>query len=139
MKTLEEFTDAFLKSIALKRDVRKYVRDKLRNIYPKESECYICGGTEKLEFHHVKTVIEVLDKWMKDEGIQEPKTEGEVMLMREQFTLAHIKELCMEGVTLCKAHHYKLHQIYGIRPGLHLADKQQRWIEIQRGKFHEDT
>ena len=38
--------------MTLKRDLVKYVRDKAKSKYKKEAECYICGSTENLDFHH---------------------------------------------------------------------------------------
>ena len=36
----------------LKRDLVKYVRDKAKSGYQKETQCFICGETDNLEFHH---------------------------------------------------------------------------------------
>jgi len=39
-------------------------------------------------------------------------------------------------VTLCHKHHLRLHSIYGKRPKLITAEKQNKWVEIQREKQH---
>ena len=52
----------------------------------------------------------------------------------DEFINEHIEELYDYTVTLCHTHHLKLHSIYGRNPTLHSAPKQQRWVEIQRGK-----
>jgi len=36
--------------MTLKRDLVKYVRDKAKSKYKKETECYICGSTENWTF-----------------------------------------------------------------------------------------
>ena len=38
--------------MTLKRDLVKYVRDKAKSKYNKGTECFICGVTENLDFHH---------------------------------------------------------------------------------------
>ena len=46
----------------LKRDLVKYVRDKAKSGYKKETQCYICGETDKLEFHHFYGMTELRPK-----------------------------------------------------------------------------
>ena len=53
----------------LKRDLVKYVRDKAKSGYKKDTQCFICGETENLEFHHFYGLTELLDSWLKSNEI----------------------------------------------------------------------
>ena len=57
------------------------------------------------------------------------------MGIREQFITEHNKEIYESAVTLCHSHHMKLHSIYGKRPRVVTAKKQERWVGIQREKY----
>ena len=50
--------------MTLKRDLVKYVRDKAKSRYKKGTECFICGETEKLDFHHFYGLTELLETWL---------------------------------------------------------------------------
>ena len=117
----------------LKRDLVKYVRDKAKSGYKKETQCYICGGTERLEFHHFYGMTELLESWLKKRKLTITSAD-EIMSLREIFIKEHYNEIYYEAATLCKSHHMRLHSIYGKRPKLVTALKQQRWVKIQRGK-----
>ena len=117
----------------LKRDLVKYVRDKAKSGYRKETQCYICGGTERLEFHHFYGMTELLESWLKRRKLTITSAD-EIMSLREIFSKEHYNEIYYEAATLCKSHHMRLHSIYGKRPKLVTALKQQRWVKIQRGK-----
>ena len=118
----------------LKRDLVKYVRDKAKSGYKKDTQCFICGETEHLEFHHFYGMTELLHKWLKDNKITITSAD-EIMNLREQFINEHLVEVYDEAATLCKTHHIRLHSIYGKRPKLQTAKKQKRWVEIQRDKY----
>ena len=117
----------------LKRDLVKYVRDKAKSGYKKETQCYICGETERLEFHHFYGMTELLETWLKSKKITITSAD-EIMNLREIFIKEYTNEIYHEAATLCKAHHQRLHSIYGKRPKLVTALKQKRWVKIQRGK-----
>lgn len=117
----------------LKRDLVKYVRDKAKSGYKKETQCYICGETERLEFHHFYGMTELLESWLKRRKLTITSAD-EIMSLREIFIKEHYNEIYYEAATLCKSHHMRLHSIYGKRPKLVTALKQQRWVKIQRGK-----
>lgn len=117
----------------LKRDLVKYVRDKAKSGYKKETQCFICGETEKLEFHHFYGMTELLESWLKNNKITINSVD-EIMKVRETFIEEHLKEIYHEAATLCKAHHMRLHSIYGKRPKLVTAQKQKRWVERMRIK-----
>ena len=120
--------------MTLKRDLVKYVRDKAKSKYKKDTHCYICGSTENLDFHHFYGLTELLESWMKNKDIT-VETEEEILELREVFIRENEDKVYKQAVTLCHMHHLRLHNIYGKRPKLITAKKQQRWVEIQRNKY----
>ena len=117
----------------LKRMEVKYVRDKAKALYPYGTECAICGTTEALELHHFSSLTLLWERWKKENAITINDVD-DVMFHREIFIAEHQVQLYEEVVTLCNAHHQRLHSIYGIKPGLHTASKQKNWIEVQKNK-----
>jgi len=120
--------------MTLKRDLVKYVRDKAKSKYKKDTHCYICGSTENLDFHHFYGLTELLESWFKENDIT-IKTEDEILELRETFIEENEEKVYKQAVTLCHMHHRKLHNIYVKRPKLITAQKQQNWVEIQRKKY----
>ena len=118
----------------LKRDLVKYVRDKAKSKYKKDTQCYICGSTENLDFHHFYGLTELLETWMKENNIT-IETEEEILGLRERFIEEKNNEVYEQAVTLCHTHHLRLHGIYGKRPKLITAKKQQHWVNVQRDKY----
>ena len=121
------------RNMNLKRDLVKYVRDKAKSKYKKASACYICGSTEQLDFHHFYGLTELLETWIKEKNII-IETEQDILELRESFIDENKTKLYKNTVTLCHKHHLRLHSIYGKRPKLITAEKQQKWVEIQRDK-----
>jgi hypothetical protein len=120
--------------MTLKRDLVKYVRDKAKSKYKKDTHCYICGSTENLDFHHFYGLTELLESWLKERDVT-VETEEEILELREIFIKENEDKVYKQAVTLCHMHHLKLHNIYGKRPKLLTAKKQQNWVEIQRKKY----
>lgn len=120
----------------LKRDRVKYIRDKAKSRYEKDSSCKICGAQIKLDLHHYFTLVPLLNKWLEEKQRLRPEhyTDEYIVIWREEFIDDNWKELYDDTVTLCHDHHLKLHSIYGRNPPLHTAKKQMRWVEIQREK-----
>lgn len=118
----------------LKRDLVKYVRDKAKSKYKKDTQCYICGSTENLDFHHFNGLTELLETWMKENKIT-IETEEQILELRERFIEEKNNEVYEQAVTLCHTHHLRLHGIYGKRPKLITAKKQQHWVNVQRDKY----
>lgn len=114
----------------LKRYPIKYIRDKAKSGYKKGTECYICGTTENLDFHHFYSLSPLLTKWVKANKV----LPEDVLDFRDKFIEEHQYELYEAAVTICHTHHLKLHSIYGKDPSLVTAKKQQRWVDIQRDK-----
>ena len=121
------------RNMNLKRDLVKYVRDKAKSKYKKASACYICGSTEQLDFHHFYGLTELLETWIKEKNII-IETDQDILELRESFIDENKTKLYKNTVTLCHKHHLRLHSIYGKRPKLITAEKQQKWVEIQRDK-----
>jgi hypothetical protein len=120
----------------LKRDKIKYIRDKAKARYEKGSECRICGAKVKLDFHHYYSLSPLLTKWLKEKQELRPEhyVDEYIVVWRDEFIDDNWAELYEHTVTLCHDHHLKLHSIYGRDPGLHTAEKQRKWVEIQREK-----
>lgn len=112
------------------RDTVKFVRDRAKSKYDKGTECFICGSTEKLDFHHHYSLSPLLHRWMK---LNRLKPE-DVLEFRDRFIEEHKPELYEHAVTLCHDHHLHLHSVYGKNPALGTAKKQIRWVKIQRTK-----
>ncbi len=120
--------------MTLKRDLVKYVRDKAKSKYKKETECFICGSQENLDFHHFYGLTELLETWLRTNKIT-IENEADILALRERFIAEKHAEVYEEAVTLCHEHHLRLHSIYGKRPTLVTAKKQKRWVGIQRDKY----
>lgn len=117
----------------LKRLPLKYVRDKAKAGYVKDSECYVCATSENLEFHHMYTLDLLFEKWLRENGIKITSVD-DVLEHREQFIEEHTFELYEYARTLCSDCHKHLHRIYGQKPSLLTAQKQERWLNKQREK-----
>ena len=76
----------------LKRDLVKYVRDKAKSKYNKGTECFICGATENLDFHHFHGLTELLEIWLRKNKIKITDAE-DIISIREQFITEHNTEL----------------------------------------------
>lgn len=120
----------------LKRDPVKYIRDKAKSQYEKDSKCYICGKEQNLDFHHFYSLSPLLDKWLLEKQKTRPDhyTDEYIVIWRDEFIEEKRKELYDDTVTLCHDHHLQLHSIYGRNPSLGTAKKQLNWVEIQRAK-----
>lgn len=117
----------------LKRDPIKYIRDRIKSQYKKDSKCRICDSTQSLEFHHFNSVAEMYKNWAVTKSIS-IETAEDIVRVRDEFIKEHWNEMVKECVTICAKHHSMLHKIYGKSPRLSTAPKQQRWVEKQRTK-----
>ena len=114
----------------MKREPVKYIWDAAKARYNKGTECYICGATEDLDFHHYNSISEMCKRWM----MKNKYTPQQAVDNREQFIEEHHTQMYEDTVTLCNTHHTTLHKIYGVHPSLGTAKKQARWVERQRAK-----
>lgn len=112
----------------------KWVRDKAKAAYDKKDTCYICGTGVDLELHHTHSITVLLENWAHKNGYNISTDEG-ILAVRDLFIEEHRKEIYDDVYTLCNKHHVKLHSVYGKKPELHTADKQTRWIEVQKAKL----
>lgn len=117
----------------LKRIPIKYVRDRAKSRYVKDSNCYVCGDDERLDFHHLKTVDVLFENWLREEKII-IETVEDIIAVRDDFIDSHKFEMFDYARTLCKSCHKRLHTVYGQRPALITAEKQARWLDKQRAK-----
>lgn len=116
-----------------KRSKEKWVRDRAKSAYTKASECYICGATEPLDLHHYNSVTNLLEKWAKLKKY-DISTDELICKVRDEFIEEHRVEIYEKVTTLCKPHHQLLHSVYGAKPSLATAEKQERWVEKQKEK-----
>lgn len=124
------------KNTGMNRIPVKWVRDRSKAAYDKDSECYICGTTEDLELHHTHSITLLLNNWVQKNNYDVSTDEG-IIAVRDEFIAEHHKQIYEDVYTLCNKHHVKLHGVYGKSPPLHTADKQGRWIESQKaGPVH---
>lgn len=112
----------------------KWVRDLAKSGYKKGTSCEICGATEQLDFHHYYTLTPLFEKWCRTKKLKITCDE-DVLAIREEFIAEHLKELYEDTVTLCHTHHMALHAVYGKDPSLATAEKQKRWVKIQKEKL----
>jgi hypothetical protein len=75
----------------------------------------------------------LLNKWLKENRIV-ANTDEDVLAIRDRFILECSYEVFDATVTLCHAHHLKLHSLYGKDPSLATAKKQENWVRLQREK-----
>lgn len=118
----------------LKRLPVKYIRDRAKSRYKKDPCCYICSSTGVLDLHHLYTVDVLVSKWLEKEKIK-IETSEDIIAVRDDFIGQHEYEMFEYVRTLCRDCHKRLHSIYGQKPLLSTAPKQERWIDRQRAKF----
>lgn len=112
----------------------KWIRDRAKRAYEKDTKCFICSASIDLELHHTHSITLLLERWCSVNNIQ-LDTDDQVLEHRDDFILAHQSEIYEQVYTLCNQHHVRLHQVFGKAPGLTTAARQQRWIELQRDKY----
>jgi hypothetical protein len=124
-------------SSGLKRDPVKYVRDAAKNLYKRDSECYICGAKEKLEFHHLSSITILWNNWLQRKGINVISTLGQIIDLRDEFIEIHRKQMYDDALTLCVTHHDALHNLFGRDLNTEIIiEKQRKWVSLQRKKLH---
>lgn len=121
-------------NVKYKRDAISLMRDGIKSQYKKDHSCAICGSEEDLELHHYHTVSLLVKKYAKDFQLDFNDTET-VLSNRTAFYDKYKHELVDDTVTLCHLHHTQLHKVYTKEPPLFTADKQKRWVSIQKEKL----
>ncbi len=112
----------------------KWVRDKAKKAYEKQSHCYICGSDQDLELHHLHSITLLLNNWAEKNQFDISTDEG-ILAVRDDFIAEHHTEIYDLVFTLCNKHHVKLHGIYGKAPIPSSVPKQQRWLDLQKAKI----
>jgi len=121
----------------LKRIPVKMIRDYIKKDYEKGSECYICKTLDNLELHHLYSVSDLFHTWCKQNNItvEQTQTVDGMNSIRVAFYKDNREPLAPEHCyTLCKAHHLRLHTIYGQTYPNTMAKKVKNWIELKRGQ-----
>ena len=112
----------------------KWVRDKAKAAYQKQTACYICGTEQDLELHHLHSITILLETWATTKGYDISTDDG-ILAVRDEFIEQHHTEIYDLVYTLCNPHHVKLHGVFGKAPAPSSVDKQKRWLEIQKAKI----
>lgn len=125
--------------MSLKRDPVKFLRDFLKKDHKYGTECYICGCQEKLELHHIYTLSYLWDTWARKNGINRHQIRSveEMIELRPKFFEDNKEYLNPDDYyMLCKQHHARLHNLFGLSYSTVVAEKVKVWIEKQRnGNF----
>ena len=111
----------------------KWIRDKAKAAYEKQSHCYICGTSADLELHHLHSITILLNRWADRKGYDISTDDG-ILAVRDEFIAEHKIELYDLVYTLCNKHHVALHGVYGKAPALGSEERQKNWIEKQKAK-----
>lgn len=111
----------------------KWVRDRAKSAYEKQTTCFICGGQQDLELHHLHSITVLLERWAQAQGYDISTDEG-ILAVRDEFISEHHSEIYEQVYTLCNRHHVQLHGIYGKTPQPGSEPKQARWIQLQHEK-----
>lgn len=120
--------------MSLKRLAVKYIRDKAKGAYVKDTECAICSSEEELQLHHFNSLTPLWELWLRKNKIR-ILNEKDVLDNREQFIADNNAQLYDEVVTLCKSCHMdKLHKLFGKCPNLPTAKAQAKWVLKMRAK-----
>jgi hypothetical protein len=116
-----------------KRIAVKHVRDKAKSAYEKLDYCYVCGTQDDLELHHFHSITILLESWATRKHY-DISTDAGILEVRDEFIAEHQIELYDLVRTLCNKHHVALHRIFGKAPPAGSAERQARWVDIQRDK-----
>jgi hypothetical protein len=112
----------------------KWIRDKAKAAYEKQSYCYVCGSTSDLELHHLHSITVLLNRWSDHKGYDISTDDG-ILAVRDEFIAEHRTELYDLVYTLCNRHHVALHGVYGKAPAFGSEERQKNWIEKQKAKM----
>lgn len=111
----------------------KWIRDKAKAAYEKQSTCYVCGTSTDLELHHLHSITILLNRWADRKGYDISTDDG-ILAVRDEFIAEHRIELYDLVYTLCNKHHVALHGVYGKAPAFGSEERQKNWIEKQKAK-----
>ena len=113
----------------------KWVRDGIKKNYKDREPCFICGADENIELHHIYSVSELWNNWLRENKIT-ISCDEDVLSNRAIFEQDNLDKLSNDNLySLCKTHHLRLHQIYGKSYSNYMGDKVRDWIHKQRDKY----
>lgn len=113
----------------------KWIRDGIKSNYKEREPCFICGSEENIELHHIYSVSELWNVWLRDKRIA-ISCDDDVIANRAQFELDNQDKLSNDNLySLCKSHHLRLHQIYGKSYSNYMGDRVRNWLHQQRDKY----
>ena len=113
----------------------KKVRAKSKNRYYrlKDNKCFVCGSNKNLELHHILPLAEIVKNYLStiDTG---GKSDAELVYLivkdcNEIFDKNNV-------VTLCRTHHYYLHNLFGLTYSEKQAKKVKNYLIKQRSKVY---
>jgi len=118
----------------------KFIRAKAKGEYHKykKDKCWVCGGTDKLELHHVYPLSHIIHDWLEKKGIKNPENSTE---LREEI-LNDVKDKIFNPenlLTLCKKHHTNVHSLFGKTYGAKMAEKVKKYLTKQKEKLNEQV
>lgn len=109
-------------------------KSKARYYKFKQPECFICGKTDGgLELHHIQPLANIVSNYLKtiEKG---DKTDAELV----DEIIANCQDIFDPDnlVTLCKLHHYYLHNLFGMSYSAKVADKVKTYLIKQKEKYN---
>lgn len=120
-----------------KREPVKWLRDGMKSQYKPRETCYICDSTESIELHHIYSVSELWNTWLKKNKLS-VSCDEDVLSLRKQFEADNQEYLHNDNLySLCKHHHVRLHQIFGKSYSNYIAKKVIIWLDNQKLKYGE--
>lgn len=111
----------------------KWIRDKAKAAYTKQTFCYVCNKFEDLELHHLHSITILLNRWASHKNYDISSDSG-ILAVRDEFIAEHQTELYDLVYTLCNPHHVALHSVFGKAPAPGSETRQKSWIEKQKAK-----
>jgi hypothetical protein len=112
----------------------KWVRDSIKSKYKEKEPCFICGSEIDIELHHLYSVSELWNVWLRENRIT-ISCDQDVIANRSRFEQDNADKLSNDNLfSLCKPHHLKLHQIYGKSYSNYMGDRVRSWIQKQQEK-----
>lgn len=112
----------------------KWLRDGIKSKYKEKEPCYICGSEQQVELHHLYSVSELWNTWLRTNKVT-IISDKDVLDNRRQFEQDNEQFLHNDNLfSLCKVHHQRLHHLYGKSYSNYMAAKVLVWINTQRDK-----
>lgn len=112
----------------------KWIRDGIKSSYKKKEPCYICGTTDQIELHHLYSVSELWNNWLRKNKI-DIASDQDVLDNRKQFELDNDEFLNNDNLySLCSKHHKELHRLYGKSYSNYMGPKVLNWMKLQKAK-----